>query len=149
MTDYTPIADAVAAAKAQVVMLGSVDVPTVSAFMQAFEQAHYNPKAFIATAGPDQGNTFVKAVGAGNTDGMMVPNAWYGGSQQRRQSSHGRRVHQQVRRHRRRASTPTSPRPTRSARSWPRRSRRPRASTSRRSSTTSTGTYADKACRAR
>jgi branched-chain amino acid transport system substrate-binding protein len=79
-TDYTPIADAVAAANAQVVILGSVDVPTVSAFMQAFEQAHYNPKAFIATAGPDQGKTFVNAVGAGNANGVMVPNAWFGGS---------------------------------------------------------------------
>ncbi len=79
-TDYTSIADAVAAAKAQVVVLGSVDVPTVSAFMQAFEQAHYTPKAFIATAGPDQGASFIKAVGAGNADGMMVPNSWYGGS---------------------------------------------------------------------
>jgi branched-chain amino acid transport system substrate-binding protein len=79
-TDYTPIADAVAAANAQVVILGSVDVPTVSAFMQAFEQAHYNPKAFIATAGPDQGKTFINAVGAGNADGVMVPNAWFGGS---------------------------------------------------------------------
>jgi branched-chain amino acid transport system substrate-binding protein len=79
-TDYTPIADAVAAANAQVVVLGSVDVPTVSAFMQAFEQAHYNPKAFIATAGPDQGSAFTKAVGLANADGVMVPNAWYGGS---------------------------------------------------------------------
>jgi branched-chain amino acid transport system substrate-binding protein len=79
-TDYTPIADAVAAANAQVVVLGSVDVPTVSAFMQAFEQAHYNPKAFIATAGPDQGAAFTKAVGATNANGMMVPNAWFGGS---------------------------------------------------------------------
>lgn len=79
-TDYTSIADAVVAAKAQVVVLGSVDVPTVAAFMQAFEQAHYNPKAFIATAGPDQGAAFVKAVGAANANGMMVPNAWYGGS---------------------------------------------------------------------
>ena len=79
-TDYTSIADAVAAAKAQVVVLGSVDVPTVSAFMQAFEQAHYTPEAFIATAGPDQGAAFIKAVGAGNADGMMVPNSWYGGS---------------------------------------------------------------------
>ena len=78
VTDFTPIADAVAAAKAQVVVLGSVDVPTVSAFMQAFEQAHYNPKVFIATAGPDQGAAFVKAVGAANTDGVMVPNSWYG-----------------------------------------------------------------------
>jgi ABC-type branched-subunit amino acid transport system substrate-binding protein len=54
-----------------------VDVPTVSAFMQAFEQAHYNPKFFIATAGPDQGADFVKAVGASNTNGIMVPNDWY------------------------------------------------------------------------
>ena len=80
LTDFTSIADAVAASKAQVVVLGSVDVPTVSAFMQAFEQAHYLPKAFIATAGPDQGATFIKAVGAGNADGMMVPNSWFGGS---------------------------------------------------------------------
>ena len=78
--DYTAIADSVAAANAQVVILGSVDIPTVSAFMQAFEQAHYNPKAFIATAGPDQGKTFISAVGASNANGVMVPNAWYGGS---------------------------------------------------------------------
>jgi branched-chain amino acid transport system substrate-binding protein len=80
VTDYTPIADAVAAANAQVVVLGSVDVPTVSSFMQAFEQAHYNPKAFIATAGPDQGTTFLKAVGSTYANGVMVPNAWFGGS---------------------------------------------------------------------
>ncbi|HVA52305.1 MAG TPA: amino acid ABC transporter substrate-binding protein [Acidimicrobiales bacterium] len=79
-TDYTPIADAVAAAKAQIVVLGSVDVPTVSAFMQAFEQAHYNPKVFIATGGPDQGTAFSSVVGIKNANGMMVPNAWYGGS---------------------------------------------------------------------
>jgi branched-chain amino acid transport system substrate-binding protein len=79
-TDYTAIADAVAATKPQVVVLGSVDVPTVSAFMQAFEQTHFTPKAFVATAGPDQGQAFISAVGAGNADGMMVPNSWYGGS---------------------------------------------------------------------
>jgi branched-chain amino acid transport system substrate-binding protein len=79
-TDYTSIADAVAATKPQVVMLGSVDVPTVSAFMQAFEQAHFTPKVFVATAGPDQGQAFTSAVGIGNADGMMVPNSWYGSS---------------------------------------------------------------------
>jgi branched-chain amino acid transport system substrate-binding protein len=78
-TDYTPIADAVAASKAQVVVLGAVDVPTVSAFMQAFEQAHYNPQVFISTAGPDQGATFTQAVGQANANGMMVPNSWYPG----------------------------------------------------------------------
>lgn len=79
-TDYTSIADAVAAAKPQVVVLGAVDVPTVSAFMQAFEQAHFTPKVFISTAGPDQGQAFTSAVGLGNANGMMVPNSWYGGS---------------------------------------------------------------------
>jgi branched-chain amino acid transport system substrate-binding protein len=79
-TDYSDIADAVAATKPQVVVLGSVDVPTVSAFMQAFEQGHFTPKVFVATAGPDQGQAFISAVGAGNADGMMVPNSWYGSS---------------------------------------------------------------------
>ena len=80
VTDFTPIADAVAAAKPEVVVLGSVDVPTVSAFMQAFEQSGYTPKVFVATGGPDQGTPFVTAVGQGNANGMLVPNAWYGGS---------------------------------------------------------------------
>jgi branched-chain amino acid transport system substrate-binding protein len=80
VTDYTPIADAVAASNAQIVLLGSVDVPTVSAFIHAFAQQHYDPEAFIATAGPDQGSSFVSAVGASNANGMMVPDAWYGGS---------------------------------------------------------------------
>lgn len=79
VTDYTPIADQVASSKADIVLLGSVDVPTVSAFVQAFVQQHYDPQAFIATAGPDQGAAFVKAVGAGNTDGVLVPNGWYPG----------------------------------------------------------------------
>ncbi|HWF80684.1 MAG TPA: amino acid ABC transporter substrate-binding protein [Streptosporangiaceae bacterium] len=80
-TQYKGIADQVAASKAQMVVLGSVDVPTVAAFTQAFVQAHYQPKIFIATAGPDQGAAYVKAVGGqGNADGVMVPNAWYGGS---------------------------------------------------------------------
>jgi branched-chain amino acid transport system substrate-binding protein len=78
--DYTPAADNVAASKAQVVVLGSTDVPTVAAFMKAFEQQHYTPKIFICAAGPDQGTAFTSVVGAGNASGMMVPNAWYGGS---------------------------------------------------------------------
>lgn len=77
--DYTPVADAVAATKAQVMLLGSVDVPTVSAFMAAFEQSHYNPEAFIASAGPDQGATFIKAVGSKNANGVMVAGSWYPG----------------------------------------------------------------------
>jgi branched-chain amino acid transport system substrate-binding protein len=80
VTDYAPIATAVASSNAQVVVLGSVDVPTVSAFVHAFIQQHYNPKAFIATAGPDQGASFVKAVGGNaNAEGIMYPNGWYPG----------------------------------------------------------------------
>ena len=77
---YQAPADNVAASKAQMVVLGSTDVPTVKSFMTAFEQQHYNPKIFIAAAGPDQGQPFLSAVGAANADGVMVPNAWYGGS---------------------------------------------------------------------
>ncbi|HUO69468.1 MAG TPA: amino acid ABC transporter substrate-binding protein [Solirubrobacteraceae bacterium] len=79
VTDFTPIATQVASTKADAFVLGSVDVPTVSAFVHTFIQQHYNPKQFIATAGPDQGAAFVKAVGAGNEDGIFVPNGWYGG----------------------------------------------------------------------
>ena len=56
-------------------------MPTVSSFVHAFIQQHYNPKIFIATAGPDQGAAFVKAVGTGNENGIFVPNGWYGGFQ--------------------------------------------------------------------
>jgi branched-chain amino acid transport system substrate-binding protein len=78
---YTAPADQVAGATPapQLVVLGSTDVPTVSAFMKAFEQQHYTPKMFIAAAGPDQGGAFTSAVGVGNASGMMVPNGWYPG----------------------------------------------------------------------
>ena len=79
VTDFTPIAGQVVSAKADLVVLGSVDVPTVSAFVKAFIQQHYNPKMFIATAGPDQGAQFVKAVGKGNENGIFVPGVWFGG----------------------------------------------------------------------
>jgi branched-chain amino acid transport system substrate-binding protein len=79
VSDYKAPADQVAASGAQLVMLGSTDVPTVAAFMQAFEQQHYTPKLFAATAGPDQGSAFISAVGQGNATGMMVPDGWFPG----------------------------------------------------------------------
>ena len=48
------------------------DVPTVAAFMQAFQQQHYKPKLFIAAAGPDQGGAFTSVVGTGNAAGMIT-----------------------------------------------------------------------------
>jgi branched-chain amino acid transport system substrate-binding protein len=76
---YRAPAQAVAASGAQLVVLGSTDVPTVQTFMQVFEQEHYTPKLFIAASGPDQGAAFVTAVGQGNENGVMVPNGWYPG----------------------------------------------------------------------
>ena len=74
---YKPQADIVAGKKPDIVVLGSTDVPTVAAFIQEFAQDHFTPKMFIAAAGPDQGADFIKAVGAGNATGMLVPNGWY------------------------------------------------------------------------
>ena len=71
-------ARAVAQSGAQLVVLGSVDVPTVQAFVKEFIAQKYNPKMFIAAAGPDQGQAFLNAIGTGNADGIMVPNGWFG-----------------------------------------------------------------------
>ena len=79
--DYKAGADQVAATGAQMVVLGSVDVPTVSAFITAFQQQHYNPKILAASSGPDQGAAFLQAIGTSNATGIFVPNAWYGGAQ--------------------------------------------------------------------
>jgi branched-chain amino acid transport system substrate-binding protein len=76
-TDFNPIADKLIASNAQVVVVGTM-MPDIVAFIQRFKQQHYNPQALIATAGPDQGTDFIKAVGGQqNAEGVMVPNGWY------------------------------------------------------------------------
>jgi branched-chain amino acid transport system substrate-binding protein len=77
-TDFTPIASAIAATKAPVVVLGSMP-PDGYAFIQNFIQDKYSPQVLIEASGPDQGAPFVQAVGATNTGGIMVPNTWYPG----------------------------------------------------------------------
>jgi branched-chain amino acid transport system substrate-binding protein len=78
--DYLPTANLVAGKKPQMVVLGSVDVPTVASFIHAFQQQHFNPKLLVATAGPDQGQAFLSAIGGAKVaDGVMVPNLWYPG----------------------------------------------------------------------
>ena len=76
--DYNPIADKIIASGAQVVVVGTL-LPDVSAFIQRFKQQHYNPQALIATAGPDQGDQFTKAIGGvASAEGIMVPNGgWF------------------------------------------------------------------------
>jgi branched-chain amino acid transport system substrate-binding protein len=78
-TSYKSAADAIAAKKPDMVVLGSPDIPTVQEFMKEFEAQKYTPKIFIAAAGPDQGAAFTSVVGTGNAAGMMVPNGWFPG----------------------------------------------------------------------
>jgi branched-chain amino acid transport system substrate-binding protein len=61
-----------------VVLIGSVDVPTVAAFIKVFVQRGFNPQMIIAASGPDQGQNFLNAIGTGNANGIMVPDGWYG-----------------------------------------------------------------------
>ncbi len=76
-TDYNPIADKMIASNAQIIVVGTL-LPDVTAFIQRFKQQHFNPQAMIATAGPDQGDQFLKAIGgAASADAIMVPNGWY------------------------------------------------------------------------
>ena len=77
-TDFTPLALQVVNSKADVVILGT-QVPDAIAFVKTFITQHYNPKSIIETAGPDQGSTFSKPLGA-NTEGIMVPAGWTSGS---------------------------------------------------------------------
>ncbi len=84
---YTDVKPSALAADARVVahknpgivVLGSVDVPTVEAFIHEFNALNWHPKIFIAASGPDQGQAFLNAVGTGAAIGAMVPNGWYGG----------------------------------------------------------------------
>jgi len=78
---YGQVATQVAGLEPDVVILGSADIGTVQQFMSAFEHKAYAPKLFIAAAGPDQGASFTSAVSAGDANGMMVPDGWYPGFQ--------------------------------------------------------------------
>ncbi len=76
-TDFNPIADKLINSKADVIIVGTM-MPDIVAFLQRFKQQHFNPKAIVATAGPDQGSQFLQALGDPKTaEGVMVPNDWY------------------------------------------------------------------------
>jgi branched-chain amino acid transport system substrate-binding protein len=77
-TDFTPIAQGLIAAHADVVVLGTTTSEQVTSILLAFKQQHYTPKAIIATAGPDQGATFLSEIGGPTeAEGIMVPNGWF------------------------------------------------------------------------
>jgi len=78
LTKYIPpVAEQIVKSHAQVVILGTL-LPDLQAYIKVFKKDHYNPKALIATAGPDLGQDFIKAVGGVKyTEGVFVPNGWY------------------------------------------------------------------------
>ncbi len=77
-TDFSSIAQKVVNAHADIVVLGTLGLQDCQAFIKAFIAQHYNPKLIIAAAGPDQGQAFIQAVGAKNTEGLLVPNdGWW------------------------------------------------------------------------
>lgn len=78
-TNYTPIAARVIQSGAQVAILGTQFNDAV-AFIRAFKQQRYNPRALIATGGPDRGSQFQQAVGLPTTEGIFVASAWYAGA---------------------------------------------------------------------
>lgn len=78
-TDFRPIASSIAATGAKIVLLGTMP-PDGYALIQDFIQNKYNMDVLAEASGPDQGAQFVKAIGASNTEGIMVPNTWYPGS---------------------------------------------------------------------
>jgi branched-chain amino acid transport system substrate-binding protein len=79
-TDYTPYAQKVIASGADLVLLGS-NPPDGIAYVKAFKQQHYNPKALIEASGPDQGDQFTGPIGGTKVaEGIFVPNGgWYAG----------------------------------------------------------------------
>jgi len=76
--DPVSIAQKVVNAHAQIVVLGTLGLQDCAAFIKTFIQQKYNPKLIIAAAGPDQGQGFIQAIGAKNTEGLLVPNdGWW------------------------------------------------------------------------
>jgi branched-chain amino acid transport system substrate-binding protein len=77
-TDYTPLIQKVVQSNADVVILGT-HVDDCVAFVKGFRQQHFNPKALIATGGPDAARQFTDPIGGPQVaEGIFVPNGgWY------------------------------------------------------------------------
>ena len=78
-TDYTPYAQKIVQAKPDLVVLGSAAGTDCIAFIKYFKQQKFDPKAFIAANGPDQGSTFTDGIGGAQyAEGAFVPNGNWG-----------------------------------------------------------------------
>jgi branched-chain amino acid transport system substrate-binding protein len=74
-------ATAVAEKHPQIVVIGSVDLPSLLIFIHTFEAHNYTPNVMIAASGPDQGQAFLNKLDPANAQDIMVPNEWFGGVQ--------------------------------------------------------------------
>jgi branched-chain amino acid transport system substrate-binding protein len=76
--DPVGYAQKVVASHADIVLLGTIGLQDCAAHLKTFIQQHFNPKLIIASAGPDQGQSFTQAIGANNAEGLIVPNdGWW------------------------------------------------------------------------
>jgi branched-chain amino acid transport system substrate-binding protein len=80
-SDFSPIASAIEATHAKIFIAGT-QPPDGYALLEDFASAGYNPTVAFEASGPDQGQSFVKAVGKQNTTGVMWPNTWYPGAKE-------------------------------------------------------------------
>lgn len=71
----------VASKTPQIVVIGSVDLPSLLIFIHTWQAMHYTPKIMIAASGPDQGQAFINTMNPSNAEAIMVPDGWYGGVQ--------------------------------------------------------------------
>jgi branched-chain amino acid transport system substrate-binding protein len=65
----------------QIVVIGSVDLPSLLIFIHTFQAHNYTPKIMIAASGPDQGQAFINTLNPINAQDIMVPDGWYGNVQ--------------------------------------------------------------------
>ena len=65
----------------QIVVIGSVDLPSLLIFIHTFEAMKYTPRIMIAASGPDQGQAFLNSLDPANAQDIMVPDGWFGGEQ--------------------------------------------------------------------
>ena len=72
---------AVAKQQPQIVVIGSVDLPSLLIFVHTFQSRGYTPKIMIAASGPDQGQAFLNTLNPINAQAIMVPDAWSGATQ--------------------------------------------------------------------
>ena len=71
-------ANAVAQKRPQIVVIGSVDLPSLLTFIHTFQAHGYTPQIMIAASGPDQGQAFINQLNPINAQAIMVPDGWYG-----------------------------------------------------------------------